>query len=253
MEVGTNEGNGYLTVTTVFQCPSNCSSCDSENTCYSCLNGLKLYHNSCTKSCPEGSYESGSACLDCPEGCGKCSQLGTSCQSCLDGYFIQENLCYIYCLQTDGIHYGKDNMNKKCEECRVDKCIDCSQDSTKCAKCVVDFYYDIDQQMCVSNPTKVFTTSSVFYGSNEFTKSPPFTKSDSFSSSPQFAKSSPFTKSSAFTRSSPLTKSSAFTQSATFTMSSEFTHSSPFTPPSCFTDSSHFTKSSAFSGSSRFT
>lgn len=38
IEVGKRSGNGYFTVTTVFECSENCGSCSNSATCHSCFN-----------------------------------------------------------------------------------------------------------------------------------------------------------------------------------------------------------------------
>lgn len=66
------------------------------------------------KTCSSGYYTNNSNCVKCTENCSQCQSIST-CQTCLNGYFLDSSL--------------------NCSSCEVDNCITCSaaKECTMCA------------------------------------------------------------------------------------------------------------------------
>ena len=69
----------YLESMRECTCVPNCTRCDSDNLCLSCVSGMDLVGGSCV--CPSGYYVTGENCVACMSECATCTDT-TSC-SCL--------------------------------------------------------------------------------------------------------------------------------------------------------------------------
>ena len=102
-----------------MQCYETCKSCtfSDENRCASCLDGLVLTLN-------EGEVV---GTCSCDGYCKTCEGETTNCTSCKEGTFLEDNKCVGECKIGS---YG-DLETRKCEECVIAGCSNCSS-ATQC-------------------------------------------------------------------------------------------------------------------------
>ena len=109
-------------------CPSTCATCNYTG-CITCQTGL-LFTTSqkCVSSCPDGTYQSGSNCLNCTGLCQTCSGSATYCLTCVQGYYeaaggctdkcaISEYVSNGHCLTCSSVCNTCENSNAQCTSC----------------------------------------------------------------------------------------------------------------------------------------
>ena len=105
----------YLSGSTCSGCSTGCSTCTSSTACTACQSGYYLYDdgstqscynpcpstlvadtttNTCTTSCPAGTYLDSGVCESCVEYCTSCSSA-TSCSSCSGGRTFTNGACVL--------------------------------------------------------------------------------------------------------------------------------------------------------------
>ncbi|KAL4478585.1 hypothetical protein ABPG74_006820 [Tetrahymena malaccensis] len=135
------------------QCISNCY-----QYCSSCSKPSDS--NSCT-ACKDGYYLSGSQCLQCSSPCSKCTSNANQCTGCISGYSLDssQNKCNIQCYQTCKTCSSPNNQqacnscidgyfiqNNQCLQCQS-PCATCSNSSTNCINCANN-YQKNNQNIC---------------------------------------------------------------------------------------------------------
>ena len=85
-------------------CHFECATCDgtAQNSCLTCdqSSDNRLYSATlkrCFSTCPDGTYESGTNCLDCNSNCATCSGSATTCLTCPTGNFLYNAQCFAAC------------------------------------------------------------------------------------------------------------------------------------------------------------
>lgn len=149
---------------------SNCVSCiNNGRTCSKCKTGYSLYNNKCYKTCPSGTFQSGTNCLYCgASNCDACPSSSPICFSCKSQYYFSQSQCYgtapigapkcstlncSSCSESGTICYycstgyylynnqclkscpaGTYQLGSNCQKCTISNCDECSSSST-CTKC----------------------------------------------------------------------------------------------------------------------
>ena len=132
-------GSGkYLSGTTCYSCVYPCSNCISASTtCTSCQadastgNQQYLYENNCYSTCPDKTYKSGIACVDCDIRCATCALTSSTCTSCVSPYKLYNNQCVVSCpgstsVQLDSVTCSDCSSNCKYCSLTYDNCTACS-------------------------------------------------------------------------------------------------------------------------------
>ena len=85
-------------------CHFECATCDgtAQNNCLTCNTGSdhRLYSTTskrCFSACPDGTFESGSSCMDCNANCATCGGSASTCLSCSPGNFLYNAQCFSSC------------------------------------------------------------------------------------------------------------------------------------------------------------
>ena len=93
---------------TCEECPFECSSCQDQQVCYTCLGGYKFHesNSTCSSMCQSGQVPIDAICQSCSLGCEACIYVQTNCSSCLPAYYYLNaialgtgdiNYCYEAC------------------------------------------------------------------------------------------------------------------------------------------------------------
>ncbi|EAR91957.3 variant specific surface protein S2, putative (macronuclear) [Tetrahymena thermophila SB210] len=121
-----------------IQCSNYCQTCDSTNSCTSCITGYYLLSmngiNTCVTCNGLGYYKQviTQTCIKCPNNCLTCDQKG-SCTQCMQFYFQNLNAQKIY----------------DCQACNSD-CYSCNGNTNKdCIQCTNSKYIDTISKICV--------------------------------------------------------------------------------------------------------
>lgn len=143
MTPGVRDGNGYLQIDQVYECPENCISCSGPNQCKICDAQYRLYDGLCYSTCPVGSIDRSTYCEKCDSSCLDCSEIATNCTSCLEGFYLYMGKCYAKC-PVGTFEYDKEckencplgtySKGPFCEECNI-SCKECADNPTKCTDC----------------------------------------------------------------------------------------------------------------------
>ncbi|KRX07395.1 Insulin-like growth factor binding protein, N-terminal [Pseudocohnilembus persalinus] len=147
------------------ECTSPCDKCTgSRNKCLTCDSGYYFYSNSCLSKCPAGYGIDGLNCTACQTGlhCKTCYDDNSVCDSCVTGYFFNENTKE--CVNSCPNGYFEDSSNNKCTECdpicltcdtNAQDCIDCSDSAIvfdgNCYSECPDAYPHYEDGTCKSN------------------------------------------------------------------------------------------------------
>jgi len=135
--------NNYELNGKCFECEDkdciNCLSEDKGKTCVRCKAGKILYNGKCKDECPEGFYANGAdapVCKECSDNCTKCiwdeSSKKDQCQTCEEGYDLNNNKCISRCGPGKFENKEKDG---KCEKCSDENCLVCLLTAENCRKC----------------------------------------------------------------------------------------------------------------------
>lgn len=180
-----NQGNGYILIKQVYQCPSHCLSCEDANSCAKCeptfvmknnecilnpcLNGDLFYQENCYEKCPLGTFQTGQTCNDCPPSCQKCDNSST-CQECTDGYILFNGICIrekqnrpILKKKSllDDCEDGYYSVDDRCEPC-FEYCSTCVGKPDSCTSCNKTGYYKYLHQFTCENACPPRTVSSSY-------------------------------------------------------------------------------------------
>lgn len=116
------------------QCLGPCTGPKPEE-CLLCKNFKMEKNGACVQSCPEGTRELKSLCLQCDSNCLSCTSVydKESCQTCKDGYLMIEgdNRCFTSCPEGYFRHDPTVSVCKKCDS----KCATCVVSADMCTTC----------------------------------------------------------------------------------------------------------------------
>ncbi|XP_063311099.1 proprotein convertase subtilisin/kexin type 5 isoform X1 [Pelobates fuscus] len=145
-------------------CDSSCKTCNvSDTSCTSCPQETYLFEQSCTDSCPTGTFSNGKdrRCEKCTVGCEICAE-GDICVKCSNNYLYNGR-----CLKTcpEGFFGLKGNCTKCSQECKTcaqsaNFCLSCERpkvlEQTTCKAACSDSHIDIDG-VCEHCPSDCLT------------------------------------------------------------------------------------------------
>ncbi|CAD8124855.1 unnamed protein product [Paramecium sonneborni] len=130
-----------------FQCPNQCTICQSETQCTSCIDNY---------------YNDNEKCHQCVDPCKNCKSV-SDCLSCIDGYFIEENRCLLcsvineclICENSSQCRICKKgfylNEQLGCSKCKQE-CLSCSSYNF-CEQCIDGYFNNSigDCRLCNGN------------------------------------------------------------------------------------------------------
>ncbi|KAL4496784.1 hypothetical protein ABPG73_011750, partial [Tetrahymena malaccensis] len=160
----------------VNSCNSNQAPDPTTLICELCTN--LIYNNQCLTSCPPGTITdplNSTTCTLCSNVYTNCSQCNSSqCTQCLQGYFelngncglncpsgmfkdSQTNQCVNSCSQPG---YYADATSQSCQQCDLNQCAQCVDNSSKCTKCNNQYYlYQQTNQCYQTCPAQTYLDS----------------------------------------------------------------------------------------------
>ncbi|KAL4441764.1 hypothetical protein ABPG74_008761 [Tetrahymena malaccensis] len=109
-----------------FKCPIGCSQCSNTGNCSACVPNYTLKNNYCYLNCNSNQYaiitdlnSTEQICQLCDPSCLTCFGSSTTCTSCANSYFL--------------------NNNQQCQQCDQ-SCLNCIGDSKSCTVCSNSYY-----------------------------------------------------------------------------------------------------------------
>ena len=163
------------------ECNSRCITCDTTNSCKTCIKGYTPIEGTCKKISTPFCIEinSSNKCLKCTTGyrlenleCKKCSVGGCknctentkTCDECYEGYFFQDLSCKTRCTVSNCAvcksrvtscdlcfsGYRQNSTKNGCEKCLIPNCANCDRDTRICERCQKNYY--LDGEDCVLCP-----------------------------------------------------------------------------------------------------
>ncbi|KAL4455968.1 hypothetical protein ABPG73_015501 [Tetrahymena malaccensis] len=150
------QGVNNVVVYVNYQCPLNCSSCDSNQNCLTCLDNYYVATNPstnlayCKLICPPQQYATlpdsitqSQTCQNCIYNCQQCI-ADKQCNNCISDYeFVQE---ITQCLPTCKPNQYRDS-NYQCQDC-IANCLKCSGPDS-CSNCLSPFQFDNTLLQCI--------------------------------------------------------------------------------------------------------
>ena len=135
----------YLLGNACNVCHITCLTCygPNQNQCNSCYMPLLLTINTC--NCPSGTYFESVAknCLICIEPCQLCTENANNCLTCINSYYLQNNLCW----PCDSLCFSCSGPNKnQCNSCNS---LDFLQNGQCVSQCNLYTYEDLFNRICI--------------------------------------------------------------------------------------------------------
>lgn len=169
MVVGAKEGDGYIQIDQIYECPPNCTVCLRPQQCTNCEILFHLHDGLCIPTCPEKTIDRYTYCEKCDSICADCLNEATNCTDCYDGFYFYRNQCLKECpvgtYKHEGMCYeicpvGTYSIGQSCEECDL-SCQECIDIKTKCTACPEGKY--LFNNECLENcPERTVRDGNIF-------------------------------------------------------------------------------------------